>query len=54
MLTTMAMIADRQKDKDDGAAGGGMGGVGGMGYSFPALGSWKYRGVPGRPGAPCS
>ncbi len=31
MLTTMAMIADRPKDKDDGAAGGGMGGMGGMG-----------------------
>jgi len=30
MLTTMAMIADRPKDKGDGAAGGGMGGMGGM------------------------
>lgn len=32
MLTTMAMIADRPKDKDDAAGGmSGMGGMGGMG-----------------------
>jgi len=31
MLTTMAMIADRPKDKDDGGGGGGGGGMGGMG-----------------------
>ena len=30
MLTTMAMIAERQKDKGDGADGGGMGGMGEM------------------------
>jgi chaperonin GroEL len=32
MLTTMAMIADRPKEKDDAAGGmSGMGGMGGMG-----------------------
>jgi len=31
MLTTMAIIADRPKEKDGGAAGGGMGGMEGMG-----------------------
>jgi chaperonin GroEL len=30
MLTTRAMIAERPKARDDGAAGGGMGGMGGM------------------------
>jgi len=30
MLTTMAMIADRPKDKNDRASAGGMGGMGGM------------------------
>ena len=30
MLTTRAMIAERPKDRDDGAAGGGMDGMGGM------------------------